>query len=376
MQKEDEEIEYTVEEETTGVLTGEDGEGTYACEIEGDAEKGFTVTNTHTPLTLDVEVEKVWEDDDNADEARPESVTVRLKANGKEVDSAALDEDGEWKKTFEELPKFKNGKAITYTLTEDSIEGYTTEIKGDAETGFTVTNTHTAETWDLTQVSVTKVWKDADNQDGIRPESVNVKLFADGEDTGKTLTLSEENSWTGSFTELAAKTEAQDGEEARKIVYTVEEETTEVITGQDGADTYAVETKGDAVKGFTVKNTHTPAEISIPVSKIWSDSNDSEHKRPDSITIRLRADRKEVASRTVTLEDSWKTEFTGLPVYSDGKEIEYTVTEDAVENYLTEISGSAGDGFTITNEYQPGMTTLTVMKVWDDEDNRDGIRPE
>ena len=59
-------------------------------------------------------------------------------------------------------------------------------------------------------------WSNND-QDGLRPQSVTVKLLADGKDTGKTLILSEGNGWSGTFTGLD---EYAAGE---KIAYTVEE---------------------------------------------------------------------------------------------------------------------------------------------------------
>ena len=42
-----------------------------------------------------------------------------------------------------------------------------------------------------------------------------------------------------------------------------------------------------------------------------------------------------------------------------GKEILYTVTEDAVADYTTEITG-----YDITNSYAPGKTSVTVTKSW------------
>jgi uncharacterized protein YqeY len=65
-----------------------------------------------------------------------------------------------------------------------------------------------------TQVTVTKVWNDSDDQDGIRPKSVRVKLLADGEETGKTLALSEDNGWSGIFKDLEAK---KDGKEVTDV---------------------------------------------------------------------------------------------------------------------------------------------------------------
>lgn len=47
------------------------------------------------------------------------------------------DADGNWKYCFSGLPKFKAGKEIKYTVTENTVEGYTTEING-----FNITNTH------------------------------------------------------------------------------------------------------------------------------------------------------------------------------------------------------------------------------------------
>ncbi len=51
----------------------------------------------------------------------------------------------------------------------------------------TITNTHIPET---TEATITKVWDDANNQDGIRPTSITMQLLADGEEVeGKTVTL-------------------------------------------------------------------------------------------------------------------------------------------------------------------------------------------
>ena len=46
-----------------------------------------------------------------------------------------------WQASFTDLPVYKEGKKITYTITEDPVVGYTTTIDG-----FTVTNRHTPPT--------------------------------------------------------------------------------------------------------------------------------------------------------------------------------------------------------------------------------------
>ena len=78
------------------------------------------------------------------------------------------------------------------------------------------------------------------DQDGIRPSSVKIRLFADGKDTGKELKLNAGNGWKGSFDGLPAF------EGGRRIAYTVAE---------DAVEGYSSEVTGDASKGFTVTNT-------------------------------------------------------------------------------------------------------------------------
>ena len=66
-------------------------------------------------------------------------------ADGEEVDSVKLSEKNDWEATFTDLPVYADGEAITYTVEEVEVEGYEAEITGDAENGFTITNTHEPE---------------------------------------------------------------------------------------------------------------------------------------------------------------------------------------------------------------------------------------
>ena len=50
----------------------------------------------------------------------------------------------------------------------------------------------------------------------------------------------------------------------------------------------------------------------------------------------------------MTAEEKWKYSFEGLPKYNDkGKQIVYTVRENKIANYKTEI-----DGYDIVNTYE------------------------
>ena len=212
---------------------------------------------------------------------------------------------------------------IVYSITEEPVDNYTTQVEG-----FTVTNSHQPET---TRIDVSKNWDDGDNQDGLRPSSITVRLLADGKEVrSATVKPDERGNWSCSFEELPKRAKGVE------IVYTVTEDP---IRGY--------ETKVD---GFTITNTHVPELIEIPVRKVWSDSNNKFGNRPASITVRLLADDKEVQVATVTPDARgiWSYTFTELPKYSQGKEIKYTITEDPVKGYFTKIQG-----FTIRNSIYP-----------------------
>ena len=94
---------------------------------------------------VSVSVSKVWEDQNNADGTRPTSVTVHLYADGVDTGkSEVLSDANGWTATFSNLDKNQTGTttAITYTVVEDEVEGYTAEVTGDVTSGFTITNTH------------------------------------------------------------------------------------------------------------------------------------------------------------------------------------------------------------------------------------------
>ena len=112
----------------------------------------ITFTNSKpAPKTdaVDIEVTKTWVDSENANETRPDDITVRLyqstsaDEDGDMIATAILDEAGGWKTTFEDLDKADEvGNEYIYTVKEDAVTGYETEITKDESTGnFTITNT-------------------------------------------------------------------------------------------------------------------------------------------------------------------------------------------------------------------------------------------
>ena len=317
---------------------------------KASVENGGTLTNSMETVTISGI--KNWNDQGNQDVKRPESITVNLFANGTKIDSTVVKADGNgiWSYQFQNLPKYQNGKEITYTVTENAVNGYSIEING-----YNITNSYTP---GKTSVTVTKSWADSNNQDGIRPASVQVQLYADGEKSGDAITLNDANSWTYTWTGLDEK------KSGSKIAYTVKEVTE--IAG------YTSSVTGNAEAGYTITNSHTPETVDISGTKTWDDGNNQDGKRPESITVNLLADGTKIDSTVVKAgaDGSWTYSFAGLAKYKDGKEIIYTISEEPVADYSTTI-----EGYHITNSYTPGKTSVTITKIWNDSNNRDGLRP-
>ena len=112
-----------------------------------------------------------------------------------------------WKGEFTDLDKYDaQGNEIKYTVKEETVvDGYNTEIVAghvDGAAGFIIKNKHNVE---KTEISVEKRW--------VGPasvEEVTVKLFANDEDTGKTLTLKKSENW-----KLCRSEERRVGKECR-----------------------------------------------------------------------------------------------------------------------------------------------------------------
>ena len=322
---------------------------------EGNATNNYTITNKHTPATTSITVKKAWDDDDNRDKIRPESVTVQLKANGETVEgkTLTLNETNGWSGKFDNLPVNKNGSAITYTVEETEVPKGYTAVPGTAKNDYTITNTYNP---GKVSVTVVKFWDDNNNQDNIRPKSITINLLADGVKVDSKVVTAEDG-WTWTFENLDKNSQG------KEIKYTITEDT---VAG------YNTEVTGSASTGFVITNTHTPEKTVVSGSKTWDDADNQDNKRPESITINLLANGKKVASKVVTAKDGWKWSFTNLPKYENGRRIVYTITEEAVEGYTAKV-----DGYDVTNSYDPEMIDeIAGSKTWVDNDNQDGKRPE
>lgn len=323
---------YTVDEETTQKLK----DGSYRVSItkrpyQDGAE--YTVLNTREPDAINAKVTKTWEDNANNDGKRPTKLTFHVWGTSDQpkdptdlrqgfearteqiiVQDVNVSSDADkqfW--TFEGLPKQNiYGKSYTYTVTEESVDGYTTSgcstdadgtngsdakaaeqrtgcvftptgSSTEKEKDFQVTNKHTPET---TTLNVTKQWDDDSDSDNGRPNSLTIWVLS--------------SIWNGKNDQpLPGWPTPQNNSMC-----------------SDPKDTKAKNPVGVSCAVLTkdnAKNAVTTTEASSDGAKETAGSSGS--------------DTTNVAS------NEWAYAFTNLPKYYKGKEIHYSVTEEAVNGY-------------------------------------------
>ncbi|WP_251713604.1 Cna B-type domain-containing protein [Lactococcus ileimucosae] len=117
---------------------------------------------------------------------------------------------------------------------------------------------------EATSVTVTKYWEDNNNQDGLRPDSIQVQLYANGEKLGEAVTLSKDSKWTYTWKSLSQKYEGKD------ILYTVKE-----ITKVNGYETIINDSNK---KNIIITNKHHTTKT----DRKKSHNNDKNNKKTSS----------------------------------------------------------------------------------------------
>ena len=348
------EIQYTVEEEAVG-------EG-YVGIVTGSMAAGFKITNSRTPEKVNISGEKTWDDNNDQDGKRPTTIKVKLLKKVGDADPVVdqtkevkKGDDGKWKYEFNDLPKYENGKEITYSIDEEDVTDYNKTIDG-----YNIKNTHTP---GKVNISGEKTWDDNNDQDGKRPTTIKVKLLkkvGDADpvvDQTKEVKKGDDGKWKYEFNDLPKY------ENGKEITYSIDEE--------DVTD------YNKTIDGYNIKNTHTPGKVNISGEKTWVDGDNQDGKRPTSITVKLYKkvgdkEKEQVTTKEVKADDqgNWKYKFDNLPKYEGGKLIEYSVEEVAVEGYTTEINN-----FNITNKHTPEKIFVEGTKTWVDNNDQAGKRP-
>lgn len=357
------------------------GNYSFTTAVESTDENSKT-TITNTWSMREVHAEKVWEDEENRDDKRPDSISLMLYADGDSTGSEiALDGEKEdagtasayeaapWTAVWKDLPvRTKDGAEITYTVQEVSVPtAYTVAVTSDethngltADTPMQVTNTYTPE---RTSYTVEKLWLgDDDWQEDTRPDSIQLQLYmtdAGGQEeaVGAPVTIQEgaDGKWSHTWTNLYKYQN-----KGQVIHYYAREVDVDGYTG--------VASGSNAIA-------NTMNATSLKVTKEWEDNNDEYGLRPDTIKILLQRKLQGAASWETLPEakvsfimdraTGWGTvEFTGLPTHNKNNQpYEYRALEAAIGGEPV-VSGKAA-GYEAVYEHHPnllavpGETTIT-----------------
>ena len=302
---------------------------------------GYNLTNSYTPAKTSVSVTKAWNDNNNQDGSRPNEVKVQLYANGeKSGNEVTLNAANKWTHTWTELAEKSNKKTVQYSVKEvGTVKGYTSSVNGK-NGNFIVTNTHTPST---TTVSGTKTWKDNDDQDGKRPDSIKVNLLANGK-VVQSKTVKASDNWKYSFTNLP------EFENGKKISYTVTED--------------QVKDYSTTVDGYNLTNSYTPAKTSVSVTKAWNDNNNQDGSRPNEVKVQLYANGEKSGNEvTLNAANKWTHTWTELAEKSNKKTVQYSVKEvGTVKGYTSSVNGKNGN-FIVTNTHTPSTPNVPTNKT-------------
>ena len=370
---------YSVTDDTVFTIAS-DGKVTVGDTREANSSGEVLLLVENETLPTSACIYKVWDDDGNRDGIRPLSLEVTLYGDGEKVDTVTLSAANDWYGTVADLPMMKDGKEIEYTWKEGSVSGYTLSNTVKSGNLTILTNKHGPVP---TKVEVTKRWNDGGAKE--RPAEIQVQLFADGIAVDKPVTLNAGNNWHAVWEDIPKCTNPDGRTGTQKdIRYTVEE--VNVPAG------YECRISGSQEAGYVITNTRDSGKLVIdkkfdilpkeeippeeivwiylPVTKTWEDHDNRDGNRPQSITVHLWKGGEEAGTAVLSEGTGWSYTFGPLPKFAGENEIVYTITEDPVKYYTTKI-----EGFHITNTYQEELTSVSVRKVWDDNNNEAGKRP-
>ena len=187
------------------------------------------------------------------------------------------------------------------------------------------------------QITITgeKAWDLKGADESLLPESITVYV-KDNNKTVETITVKPGADKTWKYTSKKLPKYRDDGK--TEIRYTVDEAVPAGFTR--------------VVTGYNIHNTLETTKVSV--RKIWDDNENASGKRPVRVVARLNNGMSVVLTRT----NGWTATIDNLPRYDkDGKEIEYTWTEQEVI------------GYTLTDRKTTGTMTVFTNSLWRRPDN-------
>ncbi|MDY2632469.1 MAG: Cna B-type domain-containing protein [Clostridium sp.] len=320
-------------------------------------EEGFIVENIFDrDATIDIPFNKVWEN--VTDNSKVPEIKLHLYQNGVELTEKAVTLKGGTKAdriesyVFKDLPKYATeGKEYVYTVIEDAVMGYTLSGEGNDANNYTITNTFTPESIDI---SGKKTWRSVSEEDLRKVPAIRVFLESSTDGIiwipveGKVLELTVGN------TEYSFNNLPKYSEQGNKYKYRVLED---AVNGYETL--YDLE--------YNITNTYNPGERSVKVTKNWRNVDPNTDKVPE-VKIILKQSGTEVDSIVLDKENEYSHIFEGLAKYAPtGEEYVYTVEEVLGDNVVgySKVITSGNDGFIIENTFDiNAVADIIFNKVW------------
>ncbi len=310
----------------------------------------FTCTNTLTG-NENITVKKVWVDNNNTYNTRPENISIRLKQNNSAYQSVTLTGTTDtWTSDEITVPKYDaNGVKYTYTIEETPISKYGLVTYDQAN--LKITNTLK----DNKAITITKNWVDDSNALGLRPDELTITLLQNGNDYQNITLTGIDDTW--STTIEVPKYDDNQVEytySIREVVDNVNED-------------YSNITYSEAE--LTVTN-QLDKKANLKVTKIWDDGDNKALTRPESIKVNLLRNGDFLEELEIIPDDinenTWEIEIEDLDVYdANGAKYTYTIEEnleEQLERYETITYDQTN--FTITNKLTvpPKVTLYFTVK--------------
>lgn len=341
-----------------------------------------------TPKNISVEVQYKAADGTWKSFAVPAKVTL----DGTADNAAAYYEYEPWKAVWSGLPAAMPGSDLThngktqYRVVETLPNGYMQQsavigskfdgVETVPEYGFTnvaATTLSVQKVWYGTTTGQTKaivagLWRTTAGEAGV--DTAQAEAVLDAKGVQRTLTLSAQNQWKGTFTGLPLYDAA-----GNRYTYYAREQTIGGTPAEQAAFRI-VHTDDFYHHNTTIANI---ALVDITGSKTWKDNANAYGTRPEQLELTLwrsiQNGREEAVNAvpvwTNTQSDVWTYQYTGLPSTDDtGNPYLYRVEETVPPEYAC-----TQNGYRLTNTLTDRIE-IPVTKVWKDGGNTDKLRPE
>lgn len=228
---------------------------------------------------------------------------------------------------------------------------------------------------ETTSLTASIVWSDESNTLKLRPSSVTVSLYADGEPytiDGKQVTgvLNVDNNWTMTFSDLPAGKVYTAAQSANNLKYY--SQNTSNILNEDGSTTTAF------------SNSITFAKATVKIN--WNDLDNTYGKRPDEVLVKSWGSHTygSLGNFYLTKENNWEKEII-YPVYTeeskkyiDSNAIYHFYADNASNSYYSDGNANLKQKDpkdVITLNMSLKTKTVSVQTEWIDSNNQFDTRP-